>query len=38
MVPADENFVCEICDESFDSESELKEHIFATHEIGDEDA
>ncbi|WP_281375716.1 hypothetical protein [Halorarum halophilum] len=38
MVSTDEESVCEICGDSFDSEEELKEHIYAVHEIGDEDA
>lgn len=38
MVPTDEEFVCDICGDSFDSEEERKEHIYAAHEISDEDA
>lgn len=33
MAPTDEKFVCEICGDSFDSEEERKEHIFAAHEV-----
>lgn len=38
MVTTEDEFICELCGDSFESESELKEHITAAHEIGDEDA
>lgn len=38
MTDRDDAFDCELCGDSFDSEEELKEHIYAVHELQQEDA
>lgn len=38
MTDTDDTFVCDLCGKSFDSEDERKEHIYAVHEIGEDDA
>ena len=38
MSDTDDTYDCELCGESFDTEEERKEHVYAVHELGDEDA
>lgn len=38
MTDNDETCVCDICGDTFDSEEERKEHIYAVHELQQEDA
>lgn len=38
MTTTNKPYDCDLCEESFDSEDELKEHIYAVHELQQEDA
>ena len=38
MSQEDDRYVCDICGDAFDTEGERKEHIFAAHEVGEDDS
>lgn len=38
MAEEDDQYVCDICGDDFETEDELKDHIFAAHEVGEDDS